>query len=385
MTLNDNSLRIKNLFLSIVFLFFLTAALLGAEEAEIKTESETEERPLLFFPLSLLYRAAQGDGVAFSPDWDASIPVDAFNIETFSSIILTIDNSNVDEQKDDTETGGAESSNEVVEYMLSKNSNGQLTQFPFIYNRALYQVDVEYSENEIKAFMVSAGGDTIYIEFLEHTFESPLLLNAGSAPQTARLEANGAYYFISFEYSKLEIIETFFSESGGALFLYVNTFIENNGQFSIVSCRTISGTPLPETETIFFYNNMGMISVISAGEAQFQADYNDKGVRYWSRRYPADADSARTENNGVETETRNLEIFEKIEKIEKIEIQYNENKLPVHAIIINGAEKDYIEYTYTFDSGGNWIERHELHRADTFNAGILLPVIEKIIKRSIIY
>jgi hypothetical protein len=382
MTFNDNSIRIKNLFLSVFFLFFLTAALLGAEEAENKTESETETRPLLFFPLSLLYRAAQADGVAFSPDWDASIPVDAFTIKTFSSIIVTIDNSNADGQKDDTESSGAESSNEVVEYILSKNSKGQLTQFPFIYNSALYNVDVEYSENEIKAFRVSAGSDSIYIEFLERTSESPLLLSGAPAPQIARLEANGTYYFVSFAYSNFEIIETFFSESGAALLLYVNTFIENNGQFSIVSYRTIPGEAAPETKTMLFYNSMGMISAVSAGEAQFQADYNDKGVRYWNRRYPAGADSARTENNGAETETRNLEIFE---KFEKIEIQYNENKLPVHAIIINGAEKDYIEYTYTFDTRGNWIERHELHRADTFNAGILIPVIEKIIKRVIIY
>jgi hypothetical protein len=362
-------------------LFFLICALVGAQEVKNKTESEADaeagEPSFSLFPLSLLYRAALGETVYFSPDRDFSIPVDAFNIEAFSSITLTFYE---DQKKDETEnTGEADDTGTTIEWTVSKNKDGLLTRFPYSFNGTNYFIEVEYSKNEIKAFKVTGGGNSIYIELLEFTDESFLLLTGNPAPQVARLEAEGAYYFVSFTYSTMEIIETFFSESGEALFLYVNNFIDNNGRFSISSYKTISGGLPPEITTTIFYNSMGNISLSVAGDAQFQADYNDKGVRYWSRRYPNNEENAETSGGEVDAETEKTEIFE------KIEVRYNENKLPVGAIINDGKGVTYIEYEYDVDQAGNWIERRELHRLDKFNAGILVPASEKTIRRVIVY
>jgi hypothetical protein len=382
---------------ALITLLFSTA-LLYAEDTETAADKSLD-----IVPLSLLYRAAMDTKVRFSPDWDMSIPTDAFLLHDdsfFSKITLSIAD---------------------IEYTLSRTPEGRLEEFPFFYNGVFTTVRVLFDAgNNISGFTITihesntdsntksdtdsntkggtdgntdskTGGDTkgdtgdenkIDIEFLQSDAAPSDLLGGKSGPRIARIHNNDAYFFVSCAYSNNEIIETYFSEEGSILFLYRIHFIndEQNNYFTI---EKRSGE---ESETArSYYDSMGYITGIVLRGSEYRALYNNNGVRYWEQHHTesVDTDNGRKEENEGKNNDRDNGGEKNNGGEKKKKIQYDGGGLAVRETISGIDGILYIDYQYKFDSEGNWIERQATQKKEIL--GVLITVDESIIKRTIIY
>lgn len=318
----------------------------------------------VFAAISLIFCTAIRGGVAFEPDWDTRIPIDAFETskpDKLKSITVVYEDGS---------------------FILRKNQNGTLAMFPFNYKGSLIQITTAFNSEKVSGFSAVCEGTQCDIEFLEYAQGTRYKTKDSYiyAPSIARVNLNGTYYFVSFAYYADEIIETWFSDEGGALMVYKIYLSKND---ALKWARVETNTEDSKESVYYFYDSFGHNTSVQSEQGTYSTLYTEKGIRYLERTYkPAETQP----ENGAENEASGEDNRETENIFEQYEFQLNERGLPVRSSKSSGGEqggKFSYEYRYKFDGDGNWIEREEIVMEEKL--GALLPVEENLVKRSVEY
>jgi hypothetical protein len=320
-------------FLCLLCLFFFTLALNGQESDEKKSETGD------IFPLALVLELADYASDVWKPDWPLEIPPDAFKVLSgeISSCEISGDDFSLSFKIDE------ESRAEEFPFML----NGEIAQAVVVYNRL--------SEIQELTITFPSGNNPWELEFLEYRNTFPYLVRAYSA---------GAWYFIYYSWSRTEILETWYDETGNALGIYGFTLAELGKKSRIWAINDYSAATSAGGETDFFYDSRGFITGMSSPAGIFNVLYfREDSPRYWERR-PKEESNAVTSGNFT--------------------FQWDETGL-IRRLSGEDDKGQLLDcrYEYTLDEMGNWIERRETRRIR--DMGFLVPAPGTTIKRVLEY
>jgi hypothetical protein len=323
-------------FLCLTCLFFSLSVL--------QAQSPNGDKPTdsYIFPLALVLEWAEYASGAWKPDWPLEIPPDAFKVQSgvISACEIISDDFTLDFKID--ETGRAE----IFPFML----NGEVAQAALVYN--------ELSEIQEMAITFLSGDNPWDLEFLEYRNSFPYLVRAYCAGADGD---DGLWYFIYYSYSRSEIIETWYDETGNALGVYGFSLAEVGKKPRIRAIKDYSAESA-DSDTELFYDSRGLVTEVSGPAGFFNVLYfREDSPRYWERR-PTE-DSAAGEENATGDNLVTAGNFT---------LQWDGMGLlrRFSGEDDNGLLLD-CRYEYTLDEMGNWIERRETRRIRYL--GFLVP------------
>lgn len=297
-----------------------------------------------FFPLALVLEAAEFaalSGGVWRPDWPASLPPDAFRVTSGDVSGITLEGEGV---------------------LLSVRygpGEDRLREFPFMLNGRMAQVSLAFQCGEIRGITVEfLPGEIWEMEVLEREASCPAF------PALVRVQAGGAWYFISLSRWARGITEVWADVQGNVLWMYGFYLAEFAGDLRIRTVRDMANPASPGTD--FYYDSWGFPAVISGPGGFFSAlRYRDAFLRYWERR-PA--------GSGED------EVFY---------FQWDAGGFFVRMVAgtgepgaASGLPSEY-RFEYTLDDRGNWIERREIRMV--YHAGLLFPVPGAVFTRVLEY
>jgi len=314
------------------------------------------------FPLALVLEWAEYASGVWKPDWPLEIPPDAFKVQSgeISACEIISDDFTLDFKID--EAGRAE----ILPFML----NGEMAQAVLVYN--------ELSEIQEMAITFPSGDNPWDLEFLEYRNSFPYLVRAYNAgteaagDDTAGSDA-GSWYFIYYSYSRTEILETWYDETGNALGIYGFTLAEVGKMPRIRAIKDYSAQTSADSGTELFYDSRSLVTGISGPAGLFNVLYfREDSPRYWDRRPKED------NNAGDNTADDNVVTAG------NFTLQWDETGLlrRLSGEDGNGQLLD-CRYDYTLDGMGNWIERRETRRIR--DLGFLIPAPGTTIRRILEY
>jgi hypothetical protein len=324
------------------------AAQTGAAEGAVGAADGAEtnpgqELPAQYFPLALLLEVldTKGMGVHYwQPDWPPEIPSDAFKLPEGASS-LTLD------------AGGPL-------LQLSRNSDGSVAAFPFLINRALAQINIQYDE-EKRIKTIDAAGLWLF-EALEYPGKEP--------PSLFRVLRNGEYSFVLLQRGLKSVSESWYDEKGAALGFYEYSVSENPGR-RIRMIRRIDGSGEEETER--FFDSNFLMTGIKGPEGNCSVNYyRNNYPRYW-------------ESLPVFSETPEADMDADAEAARRYyTLQWDERGFLVrlYSAAPFGTGNDS-RYEYSLDEKGAWIERRELKMVRAF--GRLVSSPGGVLRRAIVY
>jgi hypothetical protein len=297
----------------LIFIFLLPLSFLSGQEVVVTTENGEEEPEMQApppdpFPLGPILLTALQRDVSWRPDWDISMPPDAFRLANgdASSIVISINEE---------------------EYRVGWDRKGNLTDFPVILNGSLVQVKAVYDARGLISRLSIDGieglDDAGSVEFMGDK-ENPLAV--------ARIYQDGTFYFAAIHFNPVSnITETWYDEEGNFLAHFTSNSLYADETLNIL---TFTGQSEEEdTAEWFYYNSFGHISEIQTPRGVFSALYSREHLpRYWRQEL-------------FEGETSNNHA-----------LQWD---MQGFLLGIFGEDIDR-RYEYTLDDRGNWIERREI-------------------------
>jgi len=321
-------------------IFFLTLFLLTAFSAmpqDAKTDTQDEQKDgdaWDFFLLPLLETVFSGN-INWCPDWPADIPPDAF---------LTDGN---------RKARIIELSNEADTFLLRRNSEGRLLEFPFFYKYGYAKVTAVYSASgcvsamtvSIKNFASQDGGEQAEEETWDINFSADFLpyseLSTGGSFPPVTVTSGDTVYFVFFFESPAFLTETWYDKDGNMLvFCKAPVYVEN-GAWRITSMQIFES---PDPRFIdYFYDSYGNISQVHSDDSVLSAIFTENRPVFWQ-----DTDL-------------------------QYEFQWD-NRRVLSVTRASGETEDLFteyRYEYQFDSFGNWIKRSET--AYRIQFGLLTP------------
>jgi hypothetical protein len=332
-------------------LFFFTLTL--------QAQSPDGDKPTdsYIFPLALVLEWAEYASGVWKPDWPLEIPPDAFKVQSgeISACEIISDDFTLDFKID--EAGRAEK----FPLML----NGEMAQAAIAYNW--------FSEIQELTITFPSGDNPWDLEFLEYRNSFPYLVRAycagtEGADDDAAGGAEGSWYFIYYSYSRTEILETWYDETGNALGIYGFTLAEVGKMPRIRAIKDYSASASTDSDTELFYDSRSLVTGISGPAGLFNVLYfREDAQRYWERRP--------TEDNAAGDDLITAGNFT---------LQWDEMGLlrRLSGEDGNGQLLD-CRYEYTLDGMGNWIERQETRRIR--DLGFLVPAPGTTVRRILEY
>jgi hypothetical protein len=303
-----------------------------------------------------------------------ALPVDAFTLRNgadFHSISITLPPQNEEsaESEDDADIAGAEDAEGGTTLLLRKNGAGLFDRFPVWDGARFIQAAAVFEHGRLAR--ISGGGGSegggngaFEIVFLEYD-------GAFARPVLARLEQNGAFFFISFAYYAGETIETWFSAEG-AFLAACRVFYPPEKPFQWT--RLVISSDEGEKSARCFYDSFGGVTELALGGGRWTAINDAWGPRYLSARR-IEPPLGEAEEDGAARAA--------VERVEHLDIQKDERSLPVAGRVFDGEREYALEYRYHFDVRGNWTEREELRYEE--KSGLLIPVRRALTRRAILY
>jgi hypothetical protein len=332
-------MRLKLVF----FLLILPVAVLSGQEAG---EGGV-------FPLAVLLETAENGGGSagfWQPDWPLEIPPDAFRLSggECRAIRVFVDG---------------------AEYRLSRNGEGRITEFPYLFMGELIQIQVEYDGDSriARLSLASAVGKEaaagVEADGTDPWSAGPVLLEAleydGASPSVLRARQGDIYSFILLQWGERFIFETWYDGTGAVTAAYE---YRAAGRINEVRRLLDGGAGISRRH----YDSRFLLTGISALEGGCSVNYYRQDLpKYWEREgaghYSFQWDeagflvrcygTAETTASGAET----------------------------------GGNEGFVDrrYEYALDNRGNWVERREFLMTRRF--GLLSAVQGVTIRREIMY
>jgi hypothetical protein len=291
-------------------LFLFLGMTLAAQEAAGE-EIPDNETSAPFFPIHRLWQDAQGGGLRWQPDWPLVIPPDSFDpVANGPAFRVTITVTAVSDETTATGTSAenppdpaAEPPVSDLKYTARLDQDRRLVEFPFLVNGGFCQTFVQYNRLGLIETMTLALSAE---ESAEAPVEITFLQMNENRPVTARIKADGTYYFASFRWTADSCVELWTDETGTPLEIF-------------------------HDDRIRHYDNMQNTTFISDSLTETSAVYTAAGVRYWT------------------TADRELSF------------QRDETGLLVRLTgTQKSAQKLNYSYEYQLDPNGNWTDRREI-------------------------
>jgi hypothetical protein len=320
-------------------IFLLLFVMSGYVFAQKTASEKTEEKSSWdLFLVPILETVFKGD-VEWRPDWPVDIPCDIFLIshgDTFAQVI--------------------EISNEKENFILRRNNEGRLTEFPFFQTDKYIIVKIDYNADgmlkrmnlEYKNYASTEDDNKtadkseekpMIIDFQPEFFPYSEFSPGGAFPVITVTSDDGQYFVYLFE-SPLFLTETWYDDKGNMLVYSMADTYVINGAWRINSLQIHNADDIQFVD--YFYDTSGNITEIRLEDSVFSALYADKSPVYWhlSDLY-----------NELHWDTQGLLTYIMVYEPE-------ENKLITE-----------YRYEYENDNFGNWVKRSET--AFIFQYGLL--------------
>ena len=273
-------MRISGIFLILLILINISAF---SQETEGEDE-QTDERD--FYLIPVLETVFSGN-LRWSPDWPAVIPPDGFSLPPGNQLLQVLELSN---------------GNDV--FILERDSEGRLLEFPFFYEGGYAKVKIEYSpfghlQTMNVSFLNFASQDeedeepeddesqdeeetwliTFPPDFLPYSELSP----GGSFPVISVSSDDSDFFVFIFE-SPLFLTETWYDSDGNMLVFCKASVNMRNGAWRIRSLQ-IHGESGVRFEDRFFDSSGSVTEIRLSSEdsedVRFLALYRDRIPVYW--------------------------------------------------------------------------------------------------------
>jgi hypothetical protein len=339
--------RILLFWLLLVSFVFLEAR---EEDPADPPDSPPESR---VFPVSLLLEAAEaaGDGGAlWNPGWPPEMPPDAFRLQgRGEALLLSAEVSLVPAD-----------SPAMAAYRFSRDKEGRVGEFPFLFGRELFQAEFSYNgESLVESVLLTGPGETDSLDLEVLEWED-------SRPSLIRVLWGEDYSFIRIQRKPGGILEAWYDAEGQIFGAYDFTLAPQAGGDRIVSYR-LRGK---DGEESCDYDSRGFVTGISGHLGNFSVVYYLEDLpRYWDYR-PAASDQE--DAGALAPGAYSLRWDVKTSLLHGLAGQAGE-----------GADSVDCRYEYTLDEAGNWIERREIRMIRRL--GLLLPSPGPIIRRVLEY
>jgi hypothetical protein len=318
-------------------LIFITSGYVFAQKTTSEKTEEKSSWDLLLIPI--LETVFKGD-VEWRPDWPSDVPCDGFLIShgnTFARVI--------------------ELSNGKENFILSRNNEGRITEFPFFQTDRYIIVKIDYNTDgmlkrmnlEYKNYASAEDNDgntadkseekPMIIDFKPEFFPYSEFSPGGAFPVITVTSDDSQNFVYLFE-SPLFMTETWYDGDGNLLvYSKADTYVIN-GAWRVNSLQIHSADDIQFVD--YFYDTYGNITEIRLEDSVFSALYADKRPIYWhlSDFY-----------NELHWDTQGLLTFIRVYEPEENEL-INE-----------------FRYKYQNDAIGNWVKRFEI--AYIFQYGLL--------------
>jgi hypothetical protein len=289
------------------------------------------------------------------------------------------------------ETGG---------YTLRRGADGRLSEFPFLRQGVFWQVTTLFGRNgAVTGFTaaIPSPPPDVSVEDAAACAETPEMaetlieieiLETGrdGIPNIFRIKMGEAYYFSSLQKTNDVILEVWYeagteeAPEAKPLSVFLLSY-RNSDDDKLLTLQQNTDSENGTAET-YHYDSMGNLTEIDAEDYSFSAAYNERGLRYWNRRFTRPA-----ENGDGAGEAAAAGETELPETVQKLYLQYDEKPLPVR---LSGdsteAGADTVidwRYEYDFDARGNWTERREIRMSEFL--GVLVAGRGAVVKRVIEY
>jgi hypothetical protein len=352
--------------------------------------------------------------ISWRPDWPVEAPPDLFAVSAEArSVTVTLEFPAAD-QVNSSGAGPSDSANTAdtsntacspepanrLEYTLTRDKDGRLTDFPFFTDGGFFQTGVSYDGRGRIAGLTVFAPVLWRIEFLEYDDETslPVLarLNAGTADANADTGVNavitgsdagatddtdsgGAWFFASLEYRGVSASETWYDPAGTGLAVYNYRYDTRNGKKRLAGyVDFLAGESRTEE---YHYDSWGNLTSIGG---VYSAVYRENRPQYWRRPFPpppasedaaaesavagdANAGNATVGNAAAGDALSGTAAAEGASSGEipwRFIFQWDERRLITRLLGYPedesaGGEWD-ARYDYTLDGGGNWEERREI-------------------------
>jgi len=311
-----------------IFLLITNPAVSQETAAEDTPEQDTSS---VFFLIPILETVFSGD-VTWRPDWPEHIPPDAFFVNYESRLPLII-----------------ELSNETETYLVRRNSEGRLLEFPFFFENGYAKVQVVYAASgalrsmnvTLKNNTSDEDGDqdqedsgqdqtekTLNISFPVNFFPySDLSLGGSFLPIT--VNSDDASFFVFVFESPLFFAETWYDQDGNMLAYCGASVNVENGKWRIRSLQINDADGTRFTD--YFYDSFGNITEINLEDRTFSAFFRDKRPTSW--RWNGCQYDFQWDTRGI------LTIIKATDENDGFLAEYR--------------------YEYGLDTSGNWVRRQE--------------------------
>jgi hypothetical protein len=274
--------------------FLLTSNYVFAQETDSKDTEEKSSWDLFLVPI--LETVFKGE-LQWRPDWPSDIPFDGFSIsngDTFAQVV--------------------ELSNEKESYVLKRNDEGHLTDFPFFLTDKYINVKVEYDAAgallkmniELKKYASAEddgeektdgqskeqsgkqsgkqSDDQSEGTSMDIVFPKDFLpyseLSLGGAFPVITVTADGTQYYVYLFESPLFLTETWYDGEGNLLaYSRANTYVKN-GAWLVKSLQIHNADDIQFID--YFYDSSGNITEIRSSDNVFSALYNGKRPVSWN-------------------------------------------------------------------------------------------------------
>jgi hypothetical protein len=319
----------------------------NTHEAEVPPASETQEKTDTSnpFPLGPMLLTTLQGRVSWRPDWDVTMPPDAFRVSSGQPVSITL-------------------SLEEREYRIRWDKNGSLMEFPFLLQGQFVQVETLFeAPGIIKGFVIHAGSETPWkIDFIGGK-DAPLSI--------ARLNQGETFYFGALRYNPIYIAETWYDQEGNAQadFISLSQYTGEDIQLLTLESRYEG----KEATEWYHYDGFGNMSEINGAGGLFSVLYaQEQCPRYWKRQVLDPASDQETAG-----------------PLQQYTLQWDERGFLVCISETSESNEDNKEdlselrYEYTLDTRGNWIERREIRMIPRL--GVLTSSPGLTVKRVISY
>jgi len=247
----------------------------AVSQEEITDEPPEQSASLDFFFVQILETVFSGD-VRWRPDWPADIPPDAFLIRQGDRLPAVI-----------------ELSNETENFIVRRDSEGRLLEFPFFYEGGYAKVQAVYAasgalrnmsltlENLSQQDEESQGEEETWdITFPPDFLPYSELSLGGSFPPLAVNSGDSVFFVFIFE-SPVFLTETWYNSDGNMLAYCKAPVNVEHGKWRIRSLQIhdAGGTRF----TDYFFDSFGNVTEINLEDRVFSAFIRDRRPGFWQR------------------------------------------------------------------------------------------------------
>ncbi|MDR2632433.1 MAG: hypothetical protein LBC51_02275 [Treponema sp.] len=341
----------RSFFFTLICLVFLQSGLPGSvpaqEDTGLSMPTATEALKDAPCPLGPMLLFTLQKDIPWRPDWDISIPPDAFTLRAGKAAAITL-------------------VLEEAEYRACWKK-GALVEFPVCLEGSFAQI--RQMPQDAKSLTITWQDSAWNLECIRQETPSRVV---------ARLSSGEQVYFLAFQSDSGGISETWYDPEGNALGFF-NSRSRYAGEDPHIR-SLVSHTGGEESSEWYEYDSFGNVSEILAARGRFSALYYQKNQqtsypRYWERPVPESALPGAAGEEPVMTGA-----------MQRYTLQWDERGFLAAMLPGSDAKPETavaFRYEYTLDRRGNWTERQEIRMIPRL--GVLIPSPGLTIKRRITY